>query len=160
MPIVFEDNSIKVKSALLSGVKGILESIGGEIASQTERNSRVDSGKTAGSYDYKIEESGSETTVYVGSDEENAIWEEFGTGEYALKGNGRAGAWYVPVHSYAGKKKPTYNGKVVIVHGKNGVDFYKTNGKTPREPLTKAFKATAPKVENRLANEIKGKIGG
>ena len=30
----------------------------------------------------------------VGSPLENAIWEEFGTGEYALKGDGRKGGWF------------------------------------------------------------------
>lgn len=156
MPIVFEDNTMKVKSVLLKGVKGILESVGGEIASQAKRNSRVDTGKTAGSYDHKVEESGSETIVYVGSDEENAIWEEFGTGEYALHGDGRKGGWYIPEGKLSAKAKS----KMKKVIGKDGKVYYYTKGKTPREPLTKAFKTTAPKIENRLANEIKGKIGG
>ena len=66
-----------------------LEEAAGEIESAAKRNSRVKSGDTRGSFQHKVVES--EHTAYVGSNHENAIWEEFGTGEYALEGNGRKG---------------------------------------------------------------------
>ena len=66
-----------------------LEEASGEIESAAKRNSRVKSGETRGSFQHKVIES--EHTAYVGSNHENAIWEEFGTGEYALEGNGRKG---------------------------------------------------------------------
>ena len=81
-----------------------------------------------------------ESTVAVGSDLENAIWEEFGTGEYALHGDGRKGGWV-----YKSKK----DGK-----------FYHTYGKTPRQPLTKAFQSVAPKIKKQLVNVIKQNLGG
>lgn len=33
-------------------------------------------------------------TATIGNPEENAIWEELGTGEYALEGKGRKGGWF------------------------------------------------------------------
>ena len=143
MSLQFEDNRVQVKAAMDSAITAFLHEAGGEIQARTIRNSRTDTGQTKGSYEYKVNESAGE--CQIGSNLENAIWEEFGTGEYALKGNGRKGAWYVPVDTYTGSKKPTYNGKVVIVYGKNGKKFYKTNGKTPNRPLDKAYKSIKTK---------------
>lgn len=65
--------------------------IGGEIRSQTQRNSRRRTGRTAGTYEYMVDEN--ELAVHVGSNDVNAIWEEFGTGEHSIKGGGRKGYW-------------------------------------------------------------------
>ena len=62
------------------------------------------------------------------------------TGEYALHGDGRKGGWV-----YKSKK----DGK-----------FYHTYGKTPRQPLTKAFQSVAPKIKKQLVNVIKQNLGG
>lgn len=45
--------------------------------------------QTSNSYEYKVDEG--ELTVHIGSDYWNAIYEEFGTGEHSIKGNGRKG---------------------------------------------------------------------
>ena len=157
MSIQFEDNRVQVKAAIDSAISAFLHEAGGEIQARTVRNSRTDTGQTKGSYEYKVNESAGE--CQVGSNLENAIWEEFGTGEYALKGNGRKGAWYVPVDTYTGSKKPTYNGKVVIVYGKNGKKFYKTNGKTPNRPLDNAFNSLKTKLIKRFGQILTDKIG-
>ena len=63
-----------------------------------------------------------------------AIWEEFGTGEYALHGDGRKGGWF-----YEDEK---------------GVGHF-THGKQPKRPLHNAFvskKGTCERI-------IKDKIG-
>ena len=147
---MFNDGLYTVK-----GIEAIawLEEAGGEIKSQAASNSRRASGETAGSFRHEVD---TENMVCaIGSDLENALWEEFGTGEYALNGDGRAGAWYVPVKSYTGKRKPTYNGKVVIVHGKNGVDFYKTNGKRGTRALFNAFNSLKGPVQNKVQMNFK-----
>lgn len=131
MSVEFTDNTAKIKAALSEGVIGFLHEAGGEIQAQTQRNSRVDTGQTKGSYKYMVDEGKDESTVAVGSDLENAIWEEFGTGEYALHGDGRK------------------DGK-----------FYHTYGKTPQQPLTKAFQSVAPKIKKQLVNVIKQNLGG
>ena len=91
MSITFEDYSVSVKAAISEAVSAFLEESGGEIAAQAARNTRVDTGQTKGAWGYAVDES--EQSVSIGNPLENAIWEEFGTGEYALNGNGRKGGW-------------------------------------------------------------------
>ena len=92
MPVEFKDFSISVKSEMQdAAVKWLIEAAG-ELESQTKRNTRVDTGQTKGSWQYVVDEGKLEAVV--GSTMENAIWEEFGTGEYALNGNGRKGGWH------------------------------------------------------------------
>ena len=134
MSVEFTDNTAKIKAALSEGVIGFLHEAGGEIQAQTQRNSRVDTGQTKGSYKYMVDEGKDESTVAVGSDLENAIWEEFGTGEYALHGDGRKGGW--------------------VYQNEKG-DYYHTYGKTPNQPLTRAFQKTAPKIKRHLAEVVK-----
>lgn len=155
MPVEFKDFSISVKSEMQdAAVKWLIEAAG-ELESQAKRNTRVDTGQAKGTWRYVVDEGKLEARV--GSEKENAIWEEFGTGEYALKGNGKKTPWYVPVEGYTGKKKPTFNGKVIIVHGKNGTDFYKTNGKKPNRALWRAFETSQEKIINQ-AKKIFGRL--
>jgi len=135
--VKFEDNTVKVTEALEGAINKFLEEAAGELEAQTKRNTRVNSTKTKESWTHVVNKDKKE--AIVGNPMENAIWEEFGTGEYAVNGDGRKGAWYVPVEKVTGRKKPTYNGKVTIVYGKNGQKFYKTNGKKPTRALQKAF---------------------
>ena len=83
MSLQFEDNRVQVKAAMDSAISAFLHEAGGEIQARTVRNSRTDTGQTKGSYEYKVNESAGE--CQIGSNLENAIWEEFGTGEYALE---------------------------------------------------------------------------
>ena len=153
MPVEFIDNRIKVKEMLKNEAAKWLEEASGEIESQTVRNSRVSGSQLKGSWQHVVDEEKLE--AFVGSTLENAIWEEFGTGEHALKGNGRKTPWYVPVDGYKGKKKPTFNGKVVIVYGKSGKAFYKTNGKKPNRALFKAYEERIGKLIARAESIFK-----
>ena len=156
MSVEFTDNTAKFKAALSSTLLAFLHEQGGEIQSQTIRNSRVDTGQTSGSYKYVVDARDNESTVAVGSDLQNAIWEEFGTGEYALHGDGRKGGWYIPEEKLNANAKS----KMKKVIGKNGKVYYYTKGKTPNQPLTKAFRTVAPKVKQQLINVIKQSLGG
>ena len=151
--IEFENNTDEIIEEMRHKALAWLEEAGGQIQTQVASNSRRASGETAGSFQHKVDEES--MVCSIGSSLENAVWEEFGTGEYALHGDGRAGAWYVPVKSYTGKKKPTFNGKVVIVHGKNGVDFYKTNGKRGTRALFNAFNSMKPEIVNNAKIDFK-----
>lgn len=138
MSIAFNDNTMKISKAMAAGIQGFLHEAGGEIQSQARRIVRVDTGKTKGSYDYKVQESDSEITIAVGSDYKNAIYEEFGTGQYALHGDGRKTPWvYKDVKG----------------------DWHRTSGKSPTRPLYTAFNKTAPKIKKQLANVIKSAGG-
>lgn len=107
MAVKFTDNSAQVKGALSDAVIAYLYEAGGELEAQVKRNSRVGSGQLKNSWTYKVDESKGETTV--GSPLENAIWEEFGTGEFALHGDGRKGGWYY--QDEKGKWHHTYGKK-------------------------------------------------
>ena len=154
--VIFEDFSFKVKDAIDDRINIALEECAGELESQTKRNSRVGQAgaPTKNSFKHKVDEL--KHIAYIGSNEENAIWEEFGTGEHALEGKGRKGAWYVPVEEVVGYKKPTFNGKVVIVYGKNGKKYYKTNGKKPSRAFWNAYTSMKPKIIKRIQNTLKG----
>ena len=121
--IEFRDFSIQVKAAMNEAAIAFLHESGGEVVAQTVRNSRVDTGKTAGSFQNVVDVGKYEATI--GSSEENAIWEEFGTGEYALHGDGRKGGW-----SYQDKKG----------------QWHHTRGKTPSRALWKGFNEARPKI--------------
>lgn len=132
--VEFTNNSIQIKKAIREKAIAFLEEAAGEVQTAVHNASRVDTGETRGSYTHVVDESALEATI--GSSEENAIWEEFGTGEYALHGDGRKGGWF-----YTDKKG----------HG------HFTHGKTPNRPLEKAFKATKGAIQHR-ADEIFGEL--
>ena len=85
--IKFTDNSIEVIDTIEREILNALEEASGELEAQVKRNTKVKTGKTKDSWNHKVDESKYE--AYVGSNYENAIWEEFGTGIYAQNGNGR-----------------------------------------------------------------------
>lgn len=130
--IKFEDYRNNVKNALSDRAIASLHEIGGEFVSQTARNSRVKTGQTKGSWDYQVDE---QTLQFViGSPLENAIWEEFGTGEYALNGDGRKGGWYYVDEKGAG---------------------HFTYGKRPNRALWKAYETLKPKILKFLEEQLK-----
>lgn len=130
--IQFINNSVKIKKALHEkGVAWLYEACG-ELEAQTKRNSKVATGKTKGSFRYSVDEDNLEGSV--GSDYQNAIWEEFGTGEYALNRDGRKGGWFYK-----------------DVQGK----WHFTHGKHPRRPLFRAFTSLKSRLIKR-AQEIFG----
>lgn len=143
----------EIKAAIKQAALQWMEETAGELEAQTKRATTSDTGQTKNSWKHDVDADAMEAVV--GSDLENAIWEEYGTGEFAAEGNGRKGAWYVPVESVTGSKKPTYNGQVVIVYGRGGQAFYKTNGKQPKKMLHGAWDRVIPKAKKALAAKIK-----
>ena len=133
MSVEFHDYTIKVKDAIDDRINAVLEECAGELESQVKRNSRVKTGKTKNSFQHKVVDS--EHTAYIGSSDENAIWEEFGTGEHALKGNGRKGGWF-----YVDEKG----------------DGHFTHGKKPSRAFWKAYTSLKNKIINRINEFMKG----
>ena len=160
--VKFEDFTIKVLAAMDSKLVAALEECAGEIESQTKRNSRVapGGGKTKNSFKHKVVDS--ELTAYIGSDEENAIWEEFGTGEHALKGDGRKGYWVYVKGSDGNSKKTgkSYSLKeakrVMAILRSKGLEAYYTSGKKPSRAFWKAYTSLKNKIINYLQNSLKG----
>ena len=159
MGVEFIDNRTKVKSSVENaGIAWLYEACG-EIEAQTKRNSKVVSGKTKGSYFYMVDENAGEG--YVGSSDENAVWEEFGTGEYALGGDGRKNGWWIKVGYGRGEISPETARKYrweKVRRDKNGsLAFVFTRGKKARRPLFKAFTSTKNLLK-RLLKEMFGSM--
>ena len=127
--ISFEDNSIKIKEILNDQCIAYLHEAAGELEAQVKRNTAVDSGQLKSSWTHHISEAGLEATI--GSPLETAIWEEFGTGEFALNGDGRKTPW--------------------VYQDRKGV-WHKTTGKYPRRAFQKAFTRLKPKLIKRIAD--------
>ena len=164
MGVTFEDNSGNCKNAIKASALAFLYEIGGEIRSQTQRNSRRKTGRTAGTYEYMVDEN--ELAVHIGSNDVNAIWEEFGTGEHAINGGVRKGYWVFVDNGgapQAVKGGKTYTKKeakrVVAIMRKKGLNAYYTNGKTANRPLYRAFTATEGKIQS-VAEKSFSNIGG
>lgn len=64
------------------------------VSSQASLNSPVDTGALSRSFLTDSFVDKDKKVAYIGSHLEYAIWQEYGTGEYALKGNGRKGGWF------------------------------------------------------------------
>lgn len=126
--VKFEDFSLKVKNAIEEKALQFLEEAASEVESAARRNSRVDSGQTKGSWTHIVDESAQEATV--GSPLENAIWEELGTGEYAVNGDGRKGGW---------------------VYRDGAGDYHHTMGKKPNRTLQRAFTSKKGVIRKRAA---------
>ena len=163
--VEFEDYSVEVKTKLRESAIAFLYEVAGEITSRTIRNSDMHrkTGQTSGSYQYVVDEGN--LSAHIGSDLENAIWEEFGTGKHAIdkngnpSGKGRKGYWVYVDDGASGKKSKspkTYTleeaKKVVAMMRSEGLNAYYTNGKQARRPLWKAFESIRGQVQ-KIAEE-------
>lgn len=133
MGVNLTDNSPAVKEALQRVAGAFLHEAAGELVSEIRKNSRVDTGQTKGSYEYRIEENSTEQKAVIGSPLENAVWEEFGTGEYALGGNGRKTPW-------------VYTDR----HGEKHL----THGKTPNQPMKRAYDALKEPIKQQMQEKF------
>ena len=133
MAAEFKDYSFKVKGQINDCIYAVLEECAAEIETQTKRNSRVKTSKTKNSFTHKVVKS--ENTAYIGSPEENAIWEELGTGEHALNNDGRKGGWRYK--------------------DENG-DWHFTKGKTPSRAFWFAYTSLKSAIIKHIQEAFKG----
>ena len=117
MSVKFNDFSRIVLQKIQETGEQFLEEVGGEVEAQTKQNTKVDTGKTKGSWEHVV--NAEKMELQIGSRYKNALWEELGTGIYALNGDGRKNEWVY---------KDPKDGK-----------FYTTVGKKPRRALFRAF---------------------
>ena len=133
--VKFEDNSIEVIDHTENIIEAVLLECAAEVVSQTARNTRVDTGQLKNSWKAKVYKKGNGFEAVIGSPLENAIWEEYGTGEHALKGNGRKGGWY-----YVDEKG----------------EGHFTHGKKPSRAFYHAFTSLKNAIINRIQEALKG----
>ena len=128
MSVVFKDFTKIVLDKMHETGETFLEEVGGEVEAQTKRNTKVDTGKTKGSWEHRVDTGKME--VQIGSRYKNALWEELGTGIYALNGDGRKTKWVYR----------TEDGK-----------YHTTVGKKPRRALYRAYESK----KNAIIREAK-----
>ena len=132
MSVVFKDFTKIVLDKIHETGEQFLEEVGGEVEAQTKRNTKVDTGKTKGSWEHIVDTDKME--VQIGSRYQNALWEELGTGIYALNGDGRKTKWVYR----------TEDGK-----------YHTTVGKKPRRALFRAYQSK----KNTIIREAKRRFG-
>lgn len=135
MGIKFIDHTEQVKAVIADLALASLEEAAGELESQVKQNTVVKTGQTKNSWQHRVFQKGDDYEAKVGSDYQNAIWEEFGTGEYALKGDGRKGGW-----AYQDEQG----------------EWHFTHGKKPRRPFHNAYTTTRDKIIKFLQDQFKG----
>ncbi len=133
MAVEFQDNSAKIKDELNEKTIAFLHEAAGELEGQVKRNTKVGTGQLKNSWTYTVDESNGEATI--GSPLENAIWEEFGTGQYALNGDGRKTSW---------------------VYKDDKGNWHRTTGKQPRRALNNAYITLKSSLQARLEQVLKG----
>ena len=153
--VKFTDNSIEVMNSIEQAAIKFLHEVAGELEAQVKRNTRVDTSQTKKSWADKIDKSN--LKAYVGSPLENAIWEEFGTGEFAINGDGRKGYWvFVKGGGVKSKSPKTYTleqaKRAVAILRKKGLEAYYTKGKRGTRAFEKAKTTVKPKI-NSIAKE-------
>ena len=116
MSVIFKDYSKIVIDNINKEAGAWLEEVSALVESQTKKNTKVKTGKTKGSWEHIVHED--EHYAEVGSRYINALYEELGTGIYALNGNGRKTKW---------------------VYTPDGKHYYTTVGKKPRRALWNAY---------------------
>ena len=148
--VEFHDYSIEVQKVMSNKIHAVLEECAGELEAQVKRNTRVATGKTKNSFRHAISRNFADgsMTAHIGSSDENAIWEEFGTGEYAINGDGRKGGWWY----YNKNAKRTKTGKL----RKGQREFIFTRGKRPSRAFWNAFTTKKNKIISRIQNALKG----
>ena len=162
--VEFHDYRVKVKGALEDACISYLYEAAGELEAQTARNSSNEKyglNTAQNLWKHAVDESAKVATV--GSPHEAAFWEEFGTGEYALNGDGRKG-WWVYIEGGSGYNGPTnkYNSReeaeaaAAFISAKHNVRAVATNGREPNRPLHRAFTSLKSKLK-RMAEQV---IGG
>ncbi|MDY4669028.1 MAG: HK97 gp10 family phage protein [Oliverpabstia sp.] len=133
MSLEFKDNSNAVKEMLERLCIAAVTEAGIELLEQVQENTKVVTGRTKESWQMGNKENSQGVAVCVGSNYENAIWEEFGTGEYALHGDGRKGGWF-----YEDEKG----------------EGHFTKGKQPKRPLHNAFASKRGTCERIIKDKI------
>lgn len=160
--VEFQDFSIKCKDALDEAVNQFLEEAASELESQAIRNSDFSS-DVKNNWKHVVNESKKEATV--GNALQLAIWMEFGTGEYALKKNGRKGYWvYVKGNNSVkeanpGKSRTLQEAKqAVAILREKGLDAHYTKGQKPRRMLHNAFESKKAAIIRRAEQVLKGRM--
>jgi len=121
---VISDRTGELQETFKQTAIALLQEAGGELAAHAAAHSRRDTGAFAGAWTHKVDAGALE--CQVGNPQQLAIWHEFGTGVFAVRG-GRKTPWVY---------KSERTGR-----------FHRTQGQRPNPVLKNAFKALNGKIQ-------------
>jgi hypothetical protein len=166
MSVQFTDNSARVKATLDDACIAYLYEMAGEVEAQTKRN--VPPGgdyysQQKNSWSYVVDESKGEAVV--GNPLESSLWTEFGTGDFALNGDGRKGYWVYVKDGSTGARSTNSKSytlaeakRIVAMMRADGLDAHYTHGQPPKRPFFKAFQSLKPLFKKRAEEVLKGRM--
>lgn len=164
MAVEFKDNSGVIKAIVDEVGAAWLNEWGDEIAAKAKDNCAMtdDNGQLKASYRADVRQK----EARVGTPLESGLWEEYGTGEHAVKNPHRTG-WWVYIEGGSGYEGATnhYNSEeeaeaaAAYIRRKHGKKAVATNGRDPNYTLEKAFKTSAPKMEADLQRKLNARLG-
>lgn len=156
MAVEFQDFSIQVKAELNDITKGWLHTWSNEIAAKAKDNVQMDGEQGVqlrGSYRAVVNDGAGE--AQIGTPLESGYWEEYGTGEYAVHGDGRKG-WWVYKDGYQGNGGAVLTETEAKAIAASDPSVHASNGREPSYTLEKAFTVTKPKALVDLETKLKG----
>lgn len=156
MPFELIDNSFEVKAELDETAIEWLHTWANEIASHAKDNVQLDGDEGVQlrkSYRAYVNEAKGE--AQIGTPLESGYWEEFGTGEYAVHGDGRKG-WWVWKEGYEGSGGAMLTEEEAKAIAASDPTIHATNGRPPAHTLEKAFVVTKPKAIADAEQRLRG----
>lgn len=108
------------------------------VESSAKTKARFDNGDLRDSINHKVIRRGEDSYALVGTNIAHGPFNEFGTGEFAEKGNGRKGGWFY-----------------VDAEGKGRF----TRGMTPQPFIRPAFRENKERAKDIIAQEFKQEFG-
>lgn len=146
MAVEFQDFSFEVKGELNEKSIAWLRTWSNEIASKARDTVQMDGPNGEQLHkSYRADVNEGAGVAQIGTPLESGYWEEYGTGEYAVHGDGRKG-WWVYKDGYQGN-----GGKVLTEAEAKAIaatdpSLHASNGREPSHTLEKAFIVTKPKA--------------
>lgn len=157
-------NEYLVKKAMHDAAIQFLEEAAMLVERDAVNNTPSATGQLKGSWDHVINEGA--MNAIVGNPSEYAIWQEMGTGEYALNGNGRKGYWVYVEGGGGGKRSGSSKQytlgeakRVVAYLRSKGIPAVYTKGSKPRRMLHRAYVNNKSRIIQRASQIFKGRIG-
>ena len=160
--VVFEDFTGEITKEIEKIFLDWLEESASELESQTITRTGRGSyhREIASKWTHIVDKSKYE--AIIGNPLENALWVEYGTGEYALNGDGRKD-WWVFIEGGSGMssneskhyKTKEEAARTVAYLRSQGIKAGYTKGNLPKRPLHHAFKLN----EEPLKDELRNKLG-
>jgi hypothetical protein len=158
--IVFKDFTGEVSEEIKNIILNCLEEASSEIESQaiTRTGTGAYHREIASKWTHMVDRNKYE--AIIGNPMENALWVEYGTGEYALNGDGRKGYWVFVKGSDGKSSRSTKQytlqeaKQTVAFMRSKGLDAMYTKGTPPKRPLHLAFKTSEKPIKDLFRNKL------